>query len=74
VPDSGAGAREKRLRPIDPLHRVQPWFELGAVMLRQAVDLLDIETRVAPFKNRIARSDSSPVTVSASVRMAALEA
>jgi hypothetical protein len=44
VPDGGPGRREESLGPFDPLDRIHTRRELAVEVLRQAVDLFDIET------------------------------
>jgi len=47
VPDVGAGARKNRLPVRNARQRLKAWRGLGVITLRQAVDLLDVEHRVA---------------------------
>jgi hypothetical protein len=46
----------------DALHRIEPWRGRGAIGLRQAFDLLDVERDVG-FEERIVSSVSSPLSM-----------
>jgi len=48
--DRGAGGGEEPLGALDPLDGIDDWLGEPVVVRRQAVDLLDVEDRVAFYE------------------------
>jgi hypothetical protein len=47
MPDSRPGTSEKGLGSINAFDGVNSWLGLGAIMIGQVIDLLDVENRIA---------------------------